>query len=183
MERERIQDFLKPNPNAQTYQGVFHPINTNKYIGDTKQIYYRSGWEFEYYKWLDRCDAVIRYSIENVKVQYISPLDQKKHFYYIDVFMETKSKYGGTVKWLIEIKPQKYTLFPQLPKKKTEKAMKNYYKTYNTTLVNIAKFKAASNYAKNIDALFGVVSKDKATGVFKTVQWNESMIGLNPKIE
>lgn len=181
---ERIQDFLKPRYGSEqkTRQGAFHPNNPDKYVGNLCQIYYRSGWEFEFYKWLDDSPNVVRWSSESVQVPYINPLDKKQHRYFIDVYMEVMMG-GEKIKWLIEIKPHKYTVFPKQPKKKTQSAMKNYVIDYNKTLVNIAKFKAAKYYSEQLGALFGVVSKDKKTNKFKLEEWSESAIKINEKRE
>lgn len=180
---DRIQDFLKPKADSDVFhQGTFHPINEDKYVGNLGQIYYRSGWEFEFYKWLDSTPAVVRYSVESVHIPYINPLDNKEHRYFIDVYMELKMG-ESVVKWLIEIKPHKYTVFPMLPKRKTKKAMENYTKDYNKTLVNIAKFKAAKYYAEMLGCMFGVVSMDKKTKKFSLIEWSEKDIKTNDKRE
>lgn len=173
---ERIQDFLKPNKNAKTNQGTFIPSNPEKYIGDVNQIYFRSGWELEYYQFCDRTPEIIKYSVESVHVQYINPIDKKPHRYFIDVYMEISRPDGSHTKWLIEIKPEKYTIFPKRPKKETKSSMRNYTRDYNTTLINIEKFRAAKYYSKQLGASFGVVSKDKKTCKFSLVEWDERLI-------
>jgi hypothetical protein len=77
------------------------------------------------------------------------------------------------VKWLIEIKPDKYTTFPKLPKKKTIKSMRNYKDHYNTVLINIEKFKAAKYYSQQLGCIFGIASLSKKTNRFNLIEWNE----------
>ena len=171
---EKIQDFLKPNrKNSKTHQGTFTPMYPYKYIGDVNAIYFRSGWELKFYQWCDLEPLVIHYSVESVQVPYINPIDKRQHRYYIDVYMEILMSDGTKVKWLIEIKPDKYTTFPKLPKKKTIKSMRNYKDHYNTVLINIEKFKAAKYYSQQLGCIFGIASLSKKTNRFNLIEWNE----------
>lgn len=176
MTSNNIQDFLKPNKNAKTHQGTFIPMNPDKYIGNVSKIYYRSGWEFEFLKFCDRDNRIIRYSSESVHVPYMNPIDRKAHRYFIDIYLEMIDSGGKLVKWWIEIKPDKYTKFPTEPKRKSAKAMANYKRHYETTLVNIEKFKSAKYWSKQMGCNFGVASMDKKTRLFSLVEWDESLI-------
>ena len=166
-----IQDFLKPRANAPTNQGSFTPRNPNKYKGDLSKIYFRSGWELKFLQWCDDTQSIISYASECVKVPYIHPLDNRPHEYYIDFYIDMKLSDGTTQKWLIEVKPEKYTKLPKEPKKKTAKSMKNYRVHYQTSLINIEKFKSAKYYSKQMGAIFGVISIDKKTQRFSLVEW------------
>ena len=176
MSREWIQDILKPRADANTNQGTFHPQNPQKYKGDLNKIYFRSGWELKFYQMCDTRPEIIEYAVECVKVPYISPIDHRAHEYFIDVYLEMRLSDGKTQKWLIEIKPEKYTKIPKEPKKKTAKSMKNYKNHVATSLVNIEKFKSAKYYSKQMGAIFGVVSINKKTQNFQIVEWDEADI-------
>ena len=176
MSKEWIQDFLKPREDAKTNQGTFHPQNPHKYKGDLSKIYFRSGWELKFFQMCDTNPLITEYASECVKVPYISPIDNRPHEYFIDIYMEMKLSDGSKQKWLIEIKPEKFTKLPKEPKKKTAKAMKNYRDHVATSLTNIEKFKSAKFYSKQMGAMFGVVSINKDTQQFKLVEWDESNI-------
>src|SRR5271169_1271823 len=100
------------------YKGNFRPINPQKYIGDPLQIIYRSLWERTLMKYFDNSSAVLKWSSEEVFVPYKSPRDGKNHKYYPDFVIYAKSKGGKNKVTMIEVKPQKQTIPPKIPKRK-----------------------------------------------------------------
>lgn len=186
MPREDIQDFLKPRSGygydsngrrkkgySNTNQGYFHPVNESKYIGDVTKIIFRSGWEFKFLQFCDVNDNIIRYSSEAVQVPYIDPFDKKVHRYYIDMFIEMRCSDGSIAKWLLEIKPDKYTKIPLPPKKKTKKAIEAYEYHKRMTLINIEKFKAAKYWSEQLGAKFGIIQMDRYTEQFSLIEFDE----------
>ena len=115
-----IKTFLKPRA-GKIQQGYFKPVNPDKYIGKLDQIIFRSSWEFKFLKWLDSSPTVLAYASEPVGIPYLSPLDKRAHTYYVDFYVVTKDNSGNQQKWLIEIKPNKYTKPPTVPKTMTNK--------------------------------------------------------------
>ena len=180
--RESIQDFLKPNSNAKTNQGTFIPMHPEKYVGDVTKIYFRSGWEFKFLQFCDINDNILRYSSEAVQVPYISPIDRKPHRYYIDMFIEMRCRDGEVVKWLIEIKPSKYTKLPNLPKRQTKKSMDTYNYHKNMSLVNIEKFKAAKYWSEQMGAKFGILEMNRHTEQFSIIEFDETNIEFTDDI-
>ena len=92
-----------------SYKGRYRPSNKKKYRGDVNNIIYRSLWER---KFMVKCDLdpdIIEWGSEEVIIPYISPVDGKQHRYFPDFYVKTSN--GD--KFLIEIKPKKYTKQPK----------------------------------------------------------------------
>lgn len=93
-------------------QGEYTPNHPEKYMGDVNNIFYRSSWELEAFKFLDNNPNVIRWASEEIVIPYLRPTKTgniKKSKYYPDIYMEYKDRGGRVHKELIEIKPKKQT--------------------------------------------------------------------------
>ena len=102
------------------YSGRFTPKNPQKYVGDPKNIIYRSSWEVKVMDWLDRNDDVISWQSEETIVPYKSPVDGKWHRYFPDFLVKVKTKDGKFKTMMLEVKPKKQTLPPE-PRKRITK--------------------------------------------------------------
>lgn len=102
-------------------KGRFLPKFVHKYVGDVHNVIYRSSWELKLFKWCDTNKNVLRWSSEEVKIPYVSPIDGKMHTYYVDVWMEVQNTEGEVKRFLIEVKPEQYTQPPKPPKRKTKR--------------------------------------------------------------
>ena len=105
---------------TKTYKGKFRTKNPLKYKGDMDNIVYRSLWELRFMKWCDMNPSIIEWGSETVIVPYISPIDKKVHRYFVDFYIKVKNKNGAIQKYLIEIKPERFTKPPAIPAKKTK---------------------------------------------------------------
>ena len=123
-------------------QGRFTPRNPKKYRGDPTQIFYRSGWEKKMMEFCDNSDTVINWSSEEIIIPYISPIDNRRHRYFPDFYMEAVGKDGKPKSILIEIKPKSQTQEPKKPKRRT----KQYITEVVTWGINQAKWRAAEEY-------------------------------------
>lgn len=94
---------------------------------------------------LDKDPNVISWGSETIIVPYISPVDGRKHRYYVDFIVTKKLPNGKTQTSLIEIKPLKQTK----PPKKRAKITKAYINEINTWGVNEAKWKYAQEFCKD----------------------------------
>ena len=99
------------------YKGKFRPSNRQKYKGDITNIIYRSLWERNFMRYCDENKDIVEWGSEELIVPYISPLDNKQHRYFPDFYIKTKN--GD--KFMVEIKPKKFTKPPK-PKKRITKA-------------------------------------------------------------
>jgi hypothetical protein len=140
---------------TKTYKGKFRTKNPKKYKGDVGNIVYRSLWELRFMKWCDQNDAVQEWGSETVIVPYVSPLDKKVHRYFVDFYIKIKDKNGGIQKYLIEIKPERFTKPPDIPARKTRKFIDEVFQ-YG---VNEAKWKAAFEFCQDRNMKFMVLTE------------------------
>lgn len=138
------------------YKGQFKPKNPNKYVGDHKNIIYRSSWECKVMDWLDRNPDVISWASEELIIPYISPVDGRWHRYFPDFLIKVKTRDGSTKTILIEVKPKKQTMEPMVQKRKTKK----YLTEVMTWGVNQAKWKAAKEYCDDRKWEFQLITED-----------------------
>ena len=123
----------------------YKPINPSKYIGDHSNIIMRSSWETKFAIWCDNNPSVLKWSSEETVVPYVSPIDNKAHRYFIDFKIQVRTNDGSVKTYLVEIKPDYQTRPPVKPSRKTKKFLQEVM----TWGVNEAKWKAATNYAKD----------------------------------
>lgn len=139
----------------QFHQGKYKPKNPQKYLGDPTNIFYRSGWECNVMLHLDRSEKVLKWSSEEIVIPYRWP-DQSIHRYFVDFFVETADG-----KFLVEVKPAKYTEPPKQPKRLT----KHYLKEVVEYTKNQAKWEAATKYAESKGWIFQVMTENNLKGI------------------
>ena len=83
-------------------QGIYKPINPQKYRGKGYAIY-RSGYELKFFKWCDMNSRVLEWGSENFVIPYLNPLDSKYHRYFVDNYVKIKLDNNIIEKYLIEI--------------------------------------------------------------------------------
>jgi hypothetical protein len=137
-------------------------LNPAKYKGDITTVIYRSLWELRFMKWCDQSPSIIEWGSETVIIPYVSPVDKKVHRYFVDFYIKVKSKNNTTEKFLIEIKPEKFTKPPEIPKKKTKRFIDEVFQ-YG---VNEAKWKAAFEFCTDRNMKF-IVLTEKDLGLSK----------------
>ena len=147
---------------TKTYKGRFRVLNPSKYKGDITTVIYRSLWELRFMKWCDQSPSIIEWGSETVIIPYVSPVDRKVHRYFVDFYIKVKSKNNTTEKYLIEIKPEKFTKPPEIPKKKTKRFIDEVFQ-YG---VNEAKWKAAFEFCTDRNMKF-IVLTEKDSGLSK----------------
>ena len=140
---------------TKTYKGKFRVDNPVKYRGDISNIVYRSLWELRFMKWCDKNQSVEEWGSETVIVPYISPVDRKAHRYFVDFYVKVRNKNGALQKYLIEIKPERFTKPPAIPKKKTKRFIDEVFQ-YS---VNDAKWKAAFEFCKDRNMTFMILTE------------------------
>ena len=138
-----------------TYKGRYKVINPAKYKGDITNVVYRSLWELRFMKWCDNNDAILEWGSEIVVIPYVSPVDNKVHRYFVDFYIRVKNKNNEIEKYIIEIKPEKFTKPPPIPKKKTKQFIEEVF-TYG---INEAKWKAAREYCENRKMKFLILTE------------------------
>lgn len=138
-----------------TYKGKYRVINPSKYRGDFKEVVYRSSWELRFMKWCDTNPSILEWGSETVVIPYKSPVDNQIHRYFVDFYMKVRTKDGKTTKYLVEIKPEKFTRPPDIPKRKTRKFVEEVFQ-YGT---NQAKWRAADEFCQDRSMKFLVLTE------------------------
>jgi hypothetical protein len=138
------------------YSGTFRPSNPQKYVGDYKNIIYRSSWEARVMHWLDRNPSIVSWASEEVVIPYVSPVDGRWHRYFPDFVVKVKDKNGTLKTMMLEVKPKKQTKEPQQQRRVT----KRYITEVTTWGVNQAKWKAATEYCLDRNWEFKLITED-----------------------
>jgi hypothetical protein len=138
------------------YSGQFKPSNPQKYVGDYKNIIYRSSWEARVMNWLDKNPSIVSWASEEVVIPYVSPVDGKWHRYFPDFVVKVKDKNGTVKTMMLEVKPKKQTKAPEQQKRVT----KRYITEVTTWGVNQAKWKAATEYCLDRNWEFKLITED-----------------------
>jgi hypothetical protein len=158
--REKMSEtrakLIKENGGSMAYKGKFNPKNPEKYKGDHKNIVWRSTWEAKYMDWLDRTEAVISWSSEEVVIPYKDPLDGHLRRYFVDFYVQIKDSKGKINTYLIEIKPKYQTVEPVKRSRTTQKYITEVY----TYAVNQSKWKKAEEYCMDRGWQFKVLTED-----------------------
>lgn len=123
-----------------SFKGVYVPRYPNKYVGDANNIVFRSSWERGFMRYCDETPGVLRWSSEELRIAYVSPIDGKLHTYFPDFAIEIKTL-AGVKKFVVEIKPFRQTKPPE-PRRKTKK----FLMEAATFAVNQAKWQAAKEF-------------------------------------
>jgi hypothetical protein len=139
-----------------TYKGKYSVKNPKKYRGDINDVTFRSAWELKFMNWCDRNEYVLEWGSEIAVIPYISPIDKKVHRYFVDFYMKIKDSKGNIKKYLIEVKPKKFTQEPIKPKRMTKQFIQEVY-TYS---VNQAKWKAATEFCADRGFEFLILTEE-----------------------
>ena len=100
-----------------SYKGIYKLSNPKKYAGNPNRIVYRSNWERRFMVYCDKNPEITLWASEELPIPYKNPIDKKVHRYFPDFIIKTaKGK-----KYMIEIKPKKYTIPPKPGKRKTKR--------------------------------------------------------------
>ena len=139
-----------------SYKGKYQPSYPQKYKGNPTNIIYRSLWERRFMVYCDTNENILEWGSEELALPYRSPIDNKIHRYFPDFYIKVKESNGSIKKYLIEIKPKKQTVEPQVQKRKT----KGYiYEVYEYAK-NQAKWKAAKEFCEDRQWTFKILTED-----------------------
>ena len=136
---------------AKSYRGLFRPNNPKKYVGNTKQIVYRSLLERRFMRYCDLNEDILYWASEELPVRYYNPLDKKYHRYFPDFVVKTVNN----DKYMIEIKPSRQVVKPKPPKKKTKSYMRESFEN----IKNQAKWQAAKSYCDDNGMQFKLITE------------------------
>ena len=136
---------------AKSYRGLYKPTNPKKYVGNTKQIVYRSLLERRFMRYCDLNEDILYWASEELPVRYYNPLDKKYHRYFPDFVVKTVNN----EKFMIEIKPSRQVAKPKPPKKKTKSYMRESFEY----IKNQAKWQAAKSYCDDNGMKFKLITE------------------------
>ena len=115
----------------------------------------RSSWETRFASWCDKNPSVVKWKSEETVVPYRCPTDDKLHRYFVDFQIQIRQRDGLLRTYLVEVKPHKQTMPPEFPGRKTQR-----YLTESMTFIkNQAKWKAATEYAKDRGWEFKIITE------------------------
>jgi hypothetical protein len=104
--------------------------------------------------WCDTNTNVLKYTSEEMVVEYFSPVDNRIHRYFVDFLIEYVNSKGEKKKCAIEIKPSVQTMPPKQGRNK-----KRFIEESLTYAVNQAKWKAAKNFCDKRGIEFRVITE------------------------
>ena len=136
---------------AKSYRGLYKPTNPKKYVGNTKQIVYRSLLERRFMRYCDLNQDILYWASEELPVRYYNPLDKKYHRYFPDFVVKTVNN----EKFMIEIKRSRQVAKPKPPKKKTKSYMRESFEY----IKNQAKWQAAKSYCDDKGMKFKLITE------------------------
>ena len=96
-------------------------------------------------KWCDLNESILEWGSETTIIPYKSPVDNKIHRYFVDFYIKVRNKDGIVKKYLVEIKPEKFTKPPDIPKKQTKRFIQEVF-NYG---INQAKWKNADQFCQD----------------------------------
>ena len=131
-------------------QGKYRLRLPSKYKGDSRNVVFRSSWEYKFMQWCDSRSAVQEWGSEEIIIPYTSPVDGKRHKYYPDFYVKVRGK-----KYIVEVKPFRQTKEPKTQKRMT----KSYINEVFTWGVNQAKWKAATEFCKDYGMEFMLITE------------------------
>ena len=109
--------------------------------------------------WCDRSSSIKGWVSEEIAIPYRNPLDNKIRRYMVDFYIEVQEK-DSIKKYLIEVKPERFTKAPLPGKRKT----KRYLQEIAQYGVNEAKWIAAKDFCKAQGMEFKIVT-EKELGI------------------
>ena len=150
---------LTPRKDSLYRQGYYQPANPQKYIGDLNKIIFRSSYEKRFATYCDYNERILAWSSEPIQIPYLNPIDGVIKPYNVDFYVKIKTE-NSYSEYLVEVKPSRQLNQPNAPIGKiTEKRMISYMNAMKSYLVNLAKFKAAKQYAESRGWQFIVVTE------------------------
>lgn len=103
--------------------------------------------------WADNNPNVLKWNSEEMIVNYISPIDNRQHRYFVDFVIMVKTRNNEIKKYVVEIKPSAQT---EKPKTKNKKRLLEESMTY---AVNQAKWEAAHAFCQKRGMEFIVLTE------------------------
>lgn len=130
-------------------QGVFKPVNAEKYVGKGVPRY-RSGWELAFMQFCDNNKHILQWASESIVIPYRHPFTGKMTNYIPDFLVVYADKYGRQRAELVEIKPKKQSIIESKASNRDRAVV----------AVNYAKWDAATKWCRRQGLTFRVVTEE-----------------------
>lgn len=137
-------------------QGYYKPKNPEKYVGNLKNIIYRSGMELKFCQLMDSSKRIIRWVSEPdtspFPIKYHNPIKNNICNYYPDYLIEAIQQNGSTKTMVIEVKPKEKLKKPKRPSKyASKKTINSYNNKLKEFIINMEKYKASIKFCKRLN--------------------------------
>ena len=130
-------------------QGVFRPMNAEKYVG--KGIpRYRSGWELAFMQFCDNNKHVLQWASESIVIPYRHPFTGRMTNYIPDFLVVYADKNGRQRAELVEIKPKKQSIIESKASNRDRAVV----------AVNYAKWDSATKWCRRQGLTFRVITEE-----------------------
>jgi hypothetical protein len=131
-------------------QGVFRPMNTDKYVGKGLPRY-RSGWELAFMQFCDNNNHVLQWASESIVIPYRHPFTGRMTNYIPDFLVVYADKHGRQRAELVEIKPKKQSIIESKASNRDRAVV----------AVNYCKWDAATKWCRRQGLTFRVINEDQ----------------------
>lgn len=148
-------------------QGIYTPINPQKYIGNVDNIVFRSSYERKLMMKLDVSPDIVKWSSEELVIWYWDSIQKKKRRYFVDFTVLYKGSDGVEQKFAIEVKPYKETIPPTPPKNANKKRKIRFLNESMTYRLNQDKWNAAREWCRANGFKFVILHEKNTGGLFK----------------
>ncbi len=150
-----MSERIRRNGPSGCLQGKYTPAFPDKYVGNVKNVVYRSSWERVMMAWLDKREDVIRWSSEELSIPYFDPVTKQFRRYFPDFVFTVRTMIGEEKTIIAEVKPHMETFLRQSPRKQT----RSFITEAATFAKNQAKWAAATEYCKDKGWEFKVLTE------------------------
>lgn len=165
------------NYKTDTNKGYYEIINKEKYYPSGKAPIFKSTWEAQVFRGLDINANVLAWGYEPLEIYYYSPKYLRYTVYYPDILCHIRMEGGAERKYLIEIKPAKFTVMPKKPVPPTSNDAKKWERyrkglasfQYNMKdyMVNMAKWEAAQVWCSKNNVIWKILNEKNTVSLFK----------------
>lgn len=148
------------------HQGTYKlsESTAHKYKGNKDLIIFRSGWEYDFMRYLDLNKNIIAWNSEEVVVHYCHPIRQTTNRYFIDFWFRYSDDNNQIHDVIVEVKPYVQTQKPILSKTKTgrisQKRQASFENQLKTYMINLAKWESANLFAMKNEMKFYILTDD-----------------------
>ena len=144
---------------SEYYKGIYSVVNSKKYIGP-KSPTFRSSWELRAMIFFDQNVSVLKWASEYITIPYFYEVDKRIHNYVTDFYAEIQTTTGQVKKYIIEVKPKKKLNAPNMPKRRTPKALNRFSKLTKEYVMNACKWKAAQEFCNRNGLEFKILTEE-----------------------